>query len=469
MLRFGRHRGLGVTIGAAAVEAAELGGRMRGWSHPIEPLAEGTTRWPTLVTALAELRAARGGRGGALTVVLLPPLAEVRPVTLPPLAADETRQVLARTPGRYFLGARELQVIGVAMPAAKAGADRAPRPVIAAAASARVLEAIYASAAEAGWTVQAIMPAETAWQTAALTIWPELRQGSHDVAVLRSGRTELLHLDAGVLTGVRRVGGVTTDGVAHGDASARDAIVPSTAGGGLAILGPAPVRESLMRAMAGGRGRAMTPPAEWSTLAESSELTAAAFAPRAQGLELVSEVTRQRRGAWRRRLTTSAAIAAVALIAVAAGFELWGARRELAEVRRERAALRPRTAGLVATRDSAMLVGQRLRELAAATSHNTPWSDVLTTVSGALPHQAYLTAFRATRDSLVLEGIAERAGDVFMAIKALPRFADVRSAAPVRQQLGDPAATTTLERFSVAARFAPTADTLGLALGATGR
>src|SRR5258705_73399 len=147
MLRLGRHHGLGVTIGAAAVEAAELGGRMRGWSHPIEPLAEGTTRWPTLTTALEELRAARAGRG------------------------------------------------------------------------------------------------------AALAIWPGLRQGSHDVAVLRSGRTELLHLDEGVLTGVRRVGGAAADGVAHDDASARDAVVPPTAGGALAILGPAPMRESLMRAM----------------------------------------------------------------------------------------------------------------------------------------------------------------------------------------------------------------------------
>jgi len=83
-------------------------------------------------------------------VALIPPLVDLRSVSLPPLREDERRRVLARDAARYFVGVRDPQVVGSHAPFAAA----APAPLV---------ERIEAAVAAVGWTLAAVMPAQVAW------------------------------------------------------------------------------------------------------------------------------------------------------------------------------------------------------------------------------------------------------------------------------------------------------------------
>jgi Tfp pilus assembly protein PilN len=428
---FRRRRAVGIAIGATTViaDVASAAGTAP-WSRAIAALPEKEARWPALAEALRELRKAVRTNGAELSVALLPPLAEVRLVTLPPLAADEARRAITRNAARYFLTAREPQVIGL-VPAPRR-AEPKSRTVAAAAAAARVIEAVHTAAQEAGWELGTIVPAEAAWHAAALAIWPPLRRGTHEVAIVRHDRAEVLQLEDGVLTGLRRVPG---SGQAAGLSARHD------------------------------DGSSLAVPAKRTALAQSPELAAAAFASRGTVLELVSESAWQRRRAGQAKLAMAVAIAAVVLLAVAAGLELWGVRRELEHLQRERAALRPKVAALVATRDLAAATGQRLNELAQANRAAVPWSDFFVTLTKVLPRDAYLTAVRAAGDSVVLEGLAGGAAGVFSAIEAAQGLSGVHSAAPVRRDLRNPAGANALERFSLAVRVTPDGGDTSAAFG----
>src|SRR5947207_7801296 len=108
---------------------------------------------------------------------------------------------LARNAGRYFVNARGMQIGGAA---ATRRARGKPAPAIAAAAPVRLVAAIQAAARDAGWTVETIAPAESAWAAAAVALWPTLARKASHLLVTHDDRTDLLRLDAGRLAGVRR-------------------------------------------------------------------------------------------------------------------------------------------------------------------------------------------------------------------------------------------------------------------------
>src|SRR5690349_2049439 len=132
----------------------------------------------------------------------MPPLTEVRRLDLPPLKREQVLQLLARNANRYFVGAREPQVVGTSIP--KRTSRVGPVPVLGAAASARLVNAIAVAVRDSGWTLDGIVPAEVGWSAAASTIWPSLAKGMSHLLVHHDDRTDLLRLENGALAGVRR-------------------------------------------------------------------------------------------------------------------------------------------------------------------------------------------------------------------------------------------------------------------------
>ena len=89
---------LGVALSTTELVAAgERGAAARRFT--IDPPELDAARWPSLTDALRELAGATGTAGGTLDVALLPPLAEVRALELPPMRDDDVRLLLVNDTG----------------------------------------------------------------------------------------------------------------------------------------------------------------------------------------------------------------------------------------------------------------------------------------------------------------------------------------------------------------------------------
>lgn len=462
----------GVAVGptrVVAVAARRRDARPDAWRRAIEPPGD-DGEWPALAEALEALRDAHAiaPSGGELSIALLPPLAQVRPVALPPLPPAELRPLVARNAARYFLGARGAQVVGLAPvprgahpapPAAPAAAPNvspnaapnaasdvpadAPPNFVAAAVDARRLEAIEAAARRAGWRVRTVVPAEAAWGAAAVAGWPELAAGTHQVGVVHDARVDVLGLHDGRLAAVRRFqlqpGAVDGGGL----------LLPNAA---LPVLG-APPDDALADALRDLLGGAdlQPPAASWLRDADAAEL-AAAFAARGAGLELVPEQARRVRRGRLWGATAAVAGAAVVLVVLAGALQAAALDRQLRAVRAARAALRGRVGDVLATEALAASTGRQLAELAAAPRQSARWSVVLEDLTRALPTSAYLTAVTGHADTLVVEGNADESAAVFDALAHAPMLVDVRTAAPVRHAFHD--GEEAAEHFTLTGRVA---------------
>jgi hypothetical protein len=433
----------GVAISSTELCAADLrlrGAADRAWRATLEPLSGEGVAWPSLTAALADLARAIGVEGGTLAIALMPPLTEVRRLELPPLKEEELHTLLARNAGRYFVNARGAQIVG-AFPAAKR-TKGAPVPIVAAAASTRLVAAIRGAAEQSGWTVQSVAPAESAWAAAATALWPAFAKRNAWAAITQPDRTDLLQLEHGRLVAVRRFRGGVADSAVIADT------VGTTATVGLA--GEATSRRQLSAALSDRRVSVSTPSGEWAHTGESSELLAAHFTGRETGPALRSEdaVTVAKRRDQRKALTI-AAIAAGILIA-AAGIELWGVHHKLDQVRAERERLRPQIASTMVGRTTVDATARSLVSLNGIDRSAPQWAAVITTLSQAITDDAYLTAIRARGDSLIIDGLAEHASRVFDALQRTRVLADVKSAAPVRREIQDDG--TALDHFTISAR-----------------
>lgn len=406
----------GVALSATALVAADIrlrGATDRAWSAALEPPDTDGASWPSLASALRELARAIGVAEGNLAVALLPPLTEVRRLELPPLKDDDLHQALVRHAPRYFVTARTPQVVGATLAAKRTRG--APTPVIAAAASARLVAAIRAAAHQAGWTVDSVGPAESAWAAAALSQWPGFARQHAFALVEHADRTDLLELDHGRLTAVRRFRAGRADGEmidAH--------------------IGAAP------------RGQISS---------DDAARVAARFAGREIGptLRSVDALALERRRA--QRTTWTLAGAALGIFALAAGVHLWGLHHELALVREERARLRPQLSSTLVGRTTVDVTSRYLGTLTAIERAGPQWSQVLATLSEAIPEDAYLTAVRGREDSVVVDGLAEHAARVFDALQNSKLLTDVKAAAPVRREQQEDG--TALDRFTIAGRVVP--------------
>src|SRR5262245_54664363 len=130
---------LGVAITPGSITAA---GRSMPtvWRREIELHGGANGSAELLQAALPDAARASGEESPTATIALLPPLVEVRAITLPPLSEGDRNRFLARNASRYFVSARGAQVVGSQAPMATKGA--AAGPVLAAAAAQQLLGAV---------------------------------------------------------------------------------------------------------------------------------------------------------------------------------------------------------------------------------------------------------------------------------------------------------------------------------------
>lgn len=426
---------LGIALGDDHLHATVLG-RGGSWSRALAPR---DAEWAALREALAEIPEALGAEIGRVDFALLPPLARVRWVELPPLRAEELHPVLVRDVRRYFPGVHEPQVVA----AGRAGKDT---PVLAAIVPASLLQTLERAAAEGGWTVGTVVPAYGAWTAAASALWPELRRGRGALVVAGEERTEVLQIERGALSFVRRLPmseahAAELVGALEGD----DARV--------AVIGPRSAPAPLVDLLA-AHGITPLQPARDEHPVDSPGALAAAFAADGSGPGFVSEAARQGVRRRTRRAVGALATLAVALILTAAFLELWGARRELDAVLARREAIRAGVGQVAAVREIMDGLEGRASVLAELEATSPRWSGVVARVGGALPKDAHLSTLRARGDTLALEGVARRAGGVFDGVRRIPGVAEVRADAPIRREMRE--GRFAGERFVLSARIRST-------------
>src|SRR5262249_28851228 len=251
-----------------------------------------------------------------------------------------------------------------------------PVPVGAPASPVRLVAAIRAAAQQAGWVVESIAPAETAWTEAAFAIWPVLaKQGGHAL-VAHDDRTDLLQFDGGRLSGVRRFRPGATDA-----AMVVDSIGPSARVG---IIGaPGPARD--LSAGLASLGISAVRATDGMSAAERPDAVAARHAGSDVGPILRGEDSVASERAFARKAAWTVATAALALFAASAGIELWGVRHQLAQVRAEREALRPQLAATMVGRTTVDATYRHLLALNQIESSSPRWSSVIATLTQSVP------------------------------------------------------------------------------------
>ena len=381
------------------------------WRTSLPPITGST--WPGLRDAVRRLVAevSPDARDAAprLRIALLAPLVEVRTVTIPPVADDDARRLLARAASRHFLDVRDPVVVGVA-PAvaheAATGTRIATR--IAAAVPLRLLRAVHDAVREAGAEVEVVVPAITAW---CLT-----NTGTVAWQVPQAEWLELVVASAGTPASMRRFR-LTGDEAAISEA-----------------IGALPTQ-------------VMTDPAEAAAAALAAHAPSEASGGRPpswpMALSLTPEAGAPSAGTTSRTTMLVAAAGALALGAI--GLQEADVRRELAAVRAERERLAP----LMGGRGPA----DATRELAQALSAlpDTRWAAALVRITAALPDDAHLTRVQARGDTLMLVGVATRASSAFAALASVPEFARIEATAPVRRETT--ADDEVVERFAFAVRL----------------
>ncbi|MGH7517990.1 MAG: hypothetical protein ACREOC_11045 [Gemmatimonadales bacterium] len=368
-----------------------------------------------------ELRAMSGIARAALHVALLSPLAEVKRLSFPPLRRRELESVISRDAERYFLAAGERRIVS---------AERVGRGVVvAAAASADLIEQLHGEAERVGWRLAGVVPACEAWLTAARTE-REIRGADACVVVVRPTVIELLMLQRGRLLLVRRLP------AAFGEANEPEALAHAMGPDMPAMLIAEPARRAELEGGLAARGiRPVPPPARIARF--TPEEVAARFVVRARAMDLVPLPVQRAAERTVQRLTRGMTAAAAALILLAGALDGWGSARELDRVVAGRRQLQARVVEAMAVRTALDEWQRRIAGLRAAEADRVEWPGVLAALADHLPDDAHLMSLRAMGDRIVLEGVAGEAARSFEALRAAPQVAGIRAMAPIRQEIRD--------------------------------
>ena len=374
--------------------------------------------WAEVRAALAEMGGALETSSARLAVVLAPPLVQVRALTFPRLRESEMGRVVARDVARYFPGVHDAQVVAVASTGkVPPGQIR----VLAAAAPAWLLDGLSESAGATGFTIVSFEPAHVAWAR-----WARGR-GSSAIVVLTREAAEVIGTLGRKVSGVRR-----TPCSAHRIAAAV-AELGETAPA-LFADDPASLCEDL--------GAELVGPTHASLAA------AAAYAGSPSALELVLPAEAAARARRVRRVAGTIWLSTAAVLLVALGLH-WGAlSRELRVLERARQAHSAEVEEAMKVREASLRVAAQL-EVVVPAADAPRWTMVLEQIATTLPRDAYLTAFRAVGDSILMEGVARRAVGVFEGLAKAEPLARVRPGGPIRQEVRD--SGPPIERFVAAA------------------
>jgi hypothetical protein len=429
---------IGLAVARDAVTAVVHGAERAEVLH--EPIPAGGTDTEGIAAAIGALagRMAREfgdrARDARVHVALLPPHCDVRLVQLPPLRVAEAVQVLRRDAARHFVGgtgARVVSVVPNGGPAESKG-----RPILGAAASVSILEAIAGMVRAAGWTLSSIVPAQAAWIAG-------VDQADGDRAGVRrrlivAADTDAVHVvavDSGVrdlrrvpLAWPEELAGAAGAGpgraIVHANGITRDRIVKTLASAGWTIH---------------DRGQQ-----------DSAATAAAVFAERSP-MELAPPSLTVERQRHDRRTAIRAAVAAILLLAGVVALELWGVQRELASVRARRAEIENDVTPLLAVRDSLAVLEEWIAKVQSLDDASPRWSRALFDIAMLLPEDSHLVILQTSGDTLRAEVIGAKAGEALQALRPAMSLSGIRMEGVVERDLEE--GTTSTERFRFTARL----------------
>jgi hypothetical protein len=355
----------------------------------------------------------------SVAVAILPPLARLRRIELPPMTDDDRRLAVSRTAERYFLGLPESVVCAVE----RRKGEGAAVPFLAAAVSSSFVNDLLQAVGELGWVIDRFVPAHSAWMAAAKGRWAELRRGDGMLVILGNDETSALVVRGGKMSIARRLrSGETSLGVASSGESAQSTFF-----------------------IGGHDGR-------------SPAVIAAEAAERTRSLEFVPDSELRARLIVQIRVSRLLMGVAAACVLASAGAYRRGLSHQLEAITSQRNALRARVTQAVTTRDTLADLAGSINAIRVLERSAPRWSAVLARIAVALPRDASLIGLRADGDSVNLEGQASNASAAIGALRSAPSVIGVRSTAPIRQDLT--ADKGSVERWTLALRVAHDAAVL---------
>ncbi len=382
----------------------------------------------------------RTTEGGMAFVGLLPPLADARLVSLPPMRRGEVEAVLGRDVARYFLGANRPRIVGVRLPRGNRSRigkpSGAPAYVLAAAAPLGLLEATRSALVGVGWRCASFSAAYGSWLQSAVSL---KRTPVDSILALVGPTVHVLRLNGGDPVGVRQL--PASDPV--------EAVKAIGAGPGRVLVLASPQQFEGFRGPLVAAG--LSPVRDPEGWLGAEELTAAR-APAAE-LELVPPALASERRAEVRRTSRALAAGTAVLVIAALGAQLWGAHRELRGVQEQRAAIRSEVEPLLLARDSLNDLTTQVESMAELSSSSPVWTRSLVELSALLPMDTYLTGFFASGDTVELEAAGAQAGEAIQALREAGLFEEIRLQGLVERELED--GETVVERFRLWARLPP--------------
>jgi hypothetical protein len=449
-LRLGRN---GIRIGIALcqreITAVVLGRKHSPSSRaPVCLEEEGTERRDELARGFLEVRKAleksigQSTEGARVFVTLLPPLADARILSLPPMRKAEVQAVVARDVARYFLGARRSQVVGTRLPRGKgwrgpAGSDPS-FPVLAAAASLSLLEDVRQASGGMGWAVQSFSAAHSAWMNLPSSIPDQPVRGL--VAVVES-TAHVVRLDGRNPTAVRKI--PSSDGSAIAGA-----LLEGEGKGKVRVLASPQAFEVLQGQLASHGLTAVRDANGWT-----GPRDAAASRADATELELLPATISVHRKERDQRRAVSLLGAAAVLILASLATHFVAVQRELATVRDRRADIRTEVAPLLTARDSLDLLTLQVESMEEISRKTPVWTRALVELAALLPQEIYLTGFYASGDTVELEAAGAGAGEAIQLLRGAGLFEELRLEGVVERELED--GETAVERFRLRARVPP--------------
>ena len=410
------------------------------WRMPLDTPTADQPSWPSLATALRTLQQSSRENNGHLAVALMPSVAEVRRVDVPPLSDDEVEAVLSRNASKYFVGAQGPQLVGVETHRAANSAG-----AIAAAAPAWLVRQISLAAREAGWKLEHVAPAEAVWTIAVAKAFPAAVHGVWQLLVHQSDHTHALTIASGQLVAIRRFRSAVADVPVF--------LESRPAGARLLAIGDLSVRKQWI-SLLGERSVSVTSPIGMlADVAADAALVAAAFVVDVESLVFRTEEMRIADQKRRTSMLYIICAAASVLLMASAGFMWWDVSRELAAVKAERAEIKPQLTTTLLGRSSVEIVSNQLQILAKNERESAHWSVIIADLTRHLPDDAHLTGFRGWSDSVRFDGLAERAASVFAPLAKAESFFGIKAAAAVR--LEPQVDGSSMEKFTLVANVRP--------------
>lgn len=404
-----------------------------GWSGALPTLSAGAIDWTEIAATFEAMKQALSVAAARVTLVLLPPLVQVRRIELPRIPDADLERVLSRDIARY-LPVVGTQVVGFQ----RIGkGTRARDPLLVACASTELVERLAEEIERLGWTLERVTAAHWSWVDAVqqgLTSASANRATAGRYLVSLDGAlAEVLRIEDGRLTEVRR----TPRSLPRLLAALRE-----HPGSEVTLIGGSDeVNQALCQAGF-----------QVQLLAGSAASLAAGGSSTNSPPELAPARVKQLRVIWSARWQRRLWMGTAAALLLSVGLTRWGLARELAAIRHQRLEYRDAVMKAMVVRDSSEGVRQQLVLLTKAEETAPRWTAILGSVTKQLPDDAFLTSFRGRADSLQLEGVAEQAAGVFEALARADGLVGVQANAPIRQTMAG--GVTTNERFTLTAKVA---------------